>query len=1030
MDHTKLFEDRLKKLNQEQRRAVEETEGPVMVLAGPGTGKTEIIGMRAANIVKKSHIDPKNILIMTFTESGVKAIKTRLAEIMGPAGYGVNVSTFHGFCNQIISEFPEKFIFARSLKRITDLEAIDAIRSIIDDMKPEHLSTFGDPYYYLKGIRSALSNLKRENVSPDQFESIVNKEIGICEMEKKVNKKTGKPTGAWSDAYARLLKNKDLVSIYRAYSEQCKKSGWYDFDDMVMFVIDKLENDDTLLAVYQERYLYVLVDEYQDTNSAQNRIIELLASFEGETRPNVFVVGDDDQSIYRFQGASLENILFFNKKFVVNEPIVLKHNYRSLQHILDASADLIENNTHRASKHMKDVVKSLVSKKGQGSLIRVIECPHEHTEKHFVATEIKQLIEKGVHPSDIAVLARKNSGADEYAEFLSRMGIPVVVAGTINVLTHPVMRLLIDYLTIIASPYDDQTLAQVMMSSATKINPVDVYKISMLRNNVIRSDHKDLHIWSVMTKRESLERAEVEGVDEIELFVKNITKYKERAASTSFARFFEEFLRESGFMNWVEGLGDERIEALRALSTLYSEVKSLNKADHSLSLEKFLKIVSLYREHDIALDEEGFSIDRDGVYVSTAHKSKGLEFEHVFIVEAVDGAWGNTRDQNKIHLPASVLKNQNVLELDKNEDERRLFFVAMTRAKEQVHITYSHEYGSGDQRSEKTPTQFLLEIRPDRIEKINIGDTTSDLKEFFDVRTNYLNTNSAMTEKEYIDTILSEYKMSVTHLNAYIRCPRQFKYGTILRLPAMKDKHMALGTAYHKALENFFLEYKKDGVLPSKDMLLKLYEEALSREILTPKEFDSCKEEGIVGLSGYYDYYKDVFSIPEFLEYDFGPRDIRVDGIQITGKIDKIEKIKGDVGHIRVVDYKTGDIKSDNEIAGTTKNSDGSFKRQIVFYKLLCENDSFLKGNYTMTEGVLDFVQGKNEKYKQAIVPFDENDVSELKKTIKDVYAKIKNQEFPMTDSTKTCERCPYYNLCYGVKESKHNKDFSLDNGE
>ena len=335
----KVFQNEYVKLNPQQKKAVDTTEGPVMVIAGPGTGKTQILAMRIANILKSTQVNPSNILALTFTNSGVYQMKKRLLEIIGIESYKIHIHTFHSFSNEIIKSYPEIFANINEINQLTDLEQAQIVRKIIDSSNLKILKPLKAPYLYAKSIIKSIGELKQEGISPNNFDQVISKEVKSLKNnsdhvhEKGVSK--GKVKVKYIEEKHRLNKNCELAKIYTKYQKELETSSKYDYADMILFVLNAFKDNGELLSIYQEKFQYILVDEFQDTNSAQNEIIKVLLSF--HNRPNIFVVGDDEQSIFRFQGASLENILFFSNTYPDTEIIILKNNYRIVQKILDLS---------------------------------------------------------------------------------------------------------------------------------------------------------------------------------------------------------------------------------------------------------------------------------------------------------------------------------------------------------------------------------------------------------------------------------------------------------------------------------------------------------------------------------------------------------------------------------------------------------------------------------------------------------------------------------------------------------------------
>lgn len=346
MDRTEKYEAAYAGLNPEQRSAVDTVYGPVMVVAGPGTGKTQIIALRAANIVLSTGARPENILLTTFTEAGVASMRARLVSVLGADGYRVAVHTFHAFCTRVMEEYPEYFTSMRLDRSVDDLERYEMIESVLDSMSAEHLRPVGDPYRYVRSIVSKIDTLKQENVTPAGLRVATERQAERYAHELAEIKPTLKKyetTKASQEKH--LAKLAELAGAYERYQAMLRERGCYDYADMIRFVADALDASDALTAALRERYQYLMVDEYQDTNSLQNHVMHRLAGYGDE--PNLLVVGDDDQSIYRFQGANIENMLEFASRYPEAKTVVLSRNYRSAQAVLDLASGVIAHNTER-----------------------------------------------------------------------------------------------------------------------------------------------------------------------------------------------------------------------------------------------------------------------------------------------------------------------------------------------------------------------------------------------------------------------------------------------------------------------------------------------------------------------------------------------------------------------------------------------------------------------------------------------------------------------------------------------------------
>ena len=419
------FEERYQSLNKQQKMAVDAIEGPVMVIAGPGTGKTSILTLRIANILKKTDTEPDNILALTFTESGAYSMRKKLADIIGSSAYKVNIYTFHGFCNDIIKNYPEEFPRIIGANNITDIDQIKILEEIIDSTKLEILKPYGDVYHYVRSIISEINNIKQENIAPSDLAKRIQKQKKDFDMIPDLYHEKGQYKGRMKGVYEKLKdtieKNEEFQKVYEKYEKALEAKRLYDYQDMILEVIKALESNKELLLQLQEKYQYVLADEHQDANNSQNKILELISGF--HENPNIFIVGDEKQAIFRFQGASLENFLYFKKMYPSAELIQLEENYRSSQAILDASHSLIEKN--KGGKEYRVKLKANSSHKNIP--LNLYEFEKTKNELHFIAENIKQKIESGINPDEIAVLYRENRDAPAIARTLLKLGVPFTI---------------------------------------------------------------------------------------------------------------------------------------------------------------------------------------------------------------------------------------------------------------------------------------------------------------------------------------------------------------------------------------------------------------------------------------------------------------------------------------------------------------------------------------------------------------------------------------------------------------------------
>ncbi|HEX8923810.1 MAG TPA: ATP-dependent helicase, partial [Patescibacteria group bacterium] len=767
------FDTEYGRLNQEQKQAVDTIEGPVMVIAGAGTGKTQTIALRIANILLKTQTPPGAILCLTFTENAAINMRQRLISIIGQQAYRIKIHTFHSFCNEVILSNPQNFIFASEVEPLDELGRIEIIQNLIENLpNGAVLKPWGDHFYYQREIISRIQHLKRENVSPEKMLELVNQEQFFINQAASVfadirSMRAGKDLEAkvlqaveniaaipglslpfisllhlnadlyhqgqfaegkakspavnfknyllhFYDSQAKAIpKQTELQQIYLGYQQELKKRGVYDFDDMILFVLNAFKNDRELLLQYQEKFQYILVDEYQDTNSAQNQILDLLGSY--FDIPNLFVVGDDDQSIFRFQGAAIENIFDFYQKYQANiKVVVLKNNYRSHQLILDTSQSVISNNRNRIANYIKNIDKSLVSVQSvDPDPVNVYAAPNSISENYFIVQKIKSLLDSGVSPQQIAVLYRNNSDITDLTEMMDISKLSYQLETGSDVLDNVHIRQLVNLLAYIKDPVDDALLFKVLSYPFLKINSLDLFKI-------VRYSHRHgLPLSDLIASAEDLANIspalQKNTLTRLRNFKIRLAKAKKWLEIYSLDKFFNKVIRRFGFLSYLLSLSN--VEEVGCLKEFYSELKRLS-IEENFNLTQFLHRLSLLIQNKLPLPVSPVNGDySDSIRLMTVHKAKGLEFEHVFLIKVLDKKWGNNINTTSLPLPMGILKTEvSVMTVqDENEEERRLFYVALTRAKKQIYISYPVRTDAG---RELMPSMFLAEIDPKLIQPV------------------------------------------------------------------------------------------------------------------------------------------------------------------------------------------------------------------------------------------------------------------------------------------------------------------------
>lgn len=1014
------FKEAFHQLNSEQKAAVEQIEGPVLVMAGPGTGKTQIIAVRIAQILKETQLNPYNILCLTFTESGVVAMRERLLGLIGDAAYSIRIHTFHSFCNSVIQEFPEKFAFTRALEPLTELDRILLFRELIEKLAPDNpLKPFGFPYLYLREIVRSIQDLKREDVSEILFGTILNtiedflrnnsealenflstharqlkdedleamktllKEGPLAYMLPQLEKLSKTEFKAnlkktYQDLKTNLPKQRALEGLYGSYQKSLHHHGYYDYEDMILFVVRAFKEDKALLAHYQEQFQYFLVDEFQDTNHAQNELVTLLASF--FENPNLFVVGDDKQSIYRFQGASLENLLNFGDRYAPHLKLIeLRENYRSQQGVLDAAHTLIPGG--EAPLRSQDPA--------PGQPLNLVELATPQEELIFIAKRIQELLTQGTAPSEIAILFRNRWHAEGLSDLLSRLKIPNHLEAGENLLNDRHIRQILQLIRYLLQP-SDQDLFFILHYDFLGFDPMAIHQLTS------EAAQKKVSLFNLILT-----------TPPFDVFAKQCLEWRKQLPNLKLIEWLERIFQQSGFFRFLLN-SPEPVQDLNRLYSLFEEVKQWNRVQPNLTIQQVLERLALMQEHQLEINEQPIPTEREAVKLMTAHKSKGLEFDEVFILRCVDGAWGNPVARGKLKWPPGLLFHEEALSRNVNEEERRLFYVALTRARKNVTLSYSR---TNERNQPQSPSQFLHELGEAHLKKWDptpyFQDSVDRLATFFQpVEPEFLQD----MEKDFIRALIARHCFSVTHLNNYLECPRRFYFENLLRVPRLKPLPAAYGTAVHCALRDFFVEFKMSPTLPALEFLTSHFEDHLNRELLSPHDFHIALHQGKKVLTDYYETQRESFSRHVLPEYSFSGHHIEWEGIRLTGQIDKIEFLDDSKKKIKVVDYKTGkpDDKAVHLVPG------GDYHRQIVFYKFLC--DLSPRFPYEMEYGEIEFLERSRRtgNYEKKKIYIAEADTEDLKETLRRVYREITSLHF-LENLDLHCGECEF---CQFMKKS------------
>lgn len=760
------FKKQYSRLNREQKLAVDTIEGPVMVIAGPGTGKTTILTLRIAQILRKTDTPPSGILAITYTDSGVKAMKQKLREIIGSRADSVYIHTFHSFAVSVIRDYPDHFPHLSNVEPSTDIEIRSFISEIIQSRKFGDLRPFGRPDLYVEPILKAISESKKEAWTPEMIKVRALEEIEKIKKDKKEYSNLGRTKGQLkAQAQKRIQKNERTIifsDVYKKYEEIKKKKRKIDFDDMIFELEMALRKDELLLRLLQEQYLYLLVDEHQDTNDSQNMLVLMIADF--FDTPNVFIVGDEKQAIYRFQGASIENFLKFKREWKNVKLIQLDKSYRSHQKILDAAYHLIEHNYD--DKEFEDLRIALRSDgKKKGKPVIVVKGENIRDTESYLILRLQEILAKEPK-ADVAIIVRTNASVGRLKRLCESYGVRSVSVRNIGIFSHSAGRLFFDLLGAVFNPLDVESLGKTIVSGLWGLSFNE--QVQILKE--IRSG-RDISKWSLLNKLISLRDSLLSGDP---------------------MGFLFEAVRESGYIDKIS-LEPERVEVWRGILEFAETIlRSRNNSEDAVSLvEELLS----YREMSEQRQVKVASGDIDAkVKIMTAHGSKGSEFDYCFLPYATESFWMKKSKASFFSLPFEETSPEEDI-----KDSRRLFYVALTRAKKHLEILTHSEMEGGEK---DIALRFIGELGVKNVSTVNLTNTKKKITPKSEIKVKIEKLKRGLLEAAK-RTVL-EKGLSVTALNHFLECPNMFLYKSVLKIPDSPSAAGEKGTAMHLALAHLF----------------------------------------------------------------------------------------------------------------------------------------------------------------------------------------------------------------------------------
>ena len=1047
------YEREYEKLNVEQKRAVDAIDGPVLVIAGPGTGKTQLLSMRVANILRTTDTDAQNILCLTFTNKAAKNMKDRLITLIGSEARFVHVKTFHSFAAEIMNSYPEYFWNGATLTNVPETAQIEIIESILKKLPHDNplalkfagsfttsnsvLKSIGlakeagltpqklealiaANLSYIKLIEQELVNILSETISNKRLLQLKSKINGLpnqkidsqisplvslktkivaslvqaISLDENTNKATN--TSKWKNQWVQNVAGErgmhkeikrnnwwlELAKVYSAYRDNLHLRGFYDYSDMLIEVISQLEQNPELLADVQENFLYLLIDEFQDSNAAQLRLAHLVANSQSANgMPNIMAVGDDGQSIFAFNGAELKNMYFFERTYKGVKEIVLTSNYRSNQAVIDASEAIIKNAKDRLSNQKKSLNKKLISEKEKrkGEIIHYIYPTKEHQ-----TTEVVELIANKWQSNNlrskkdtIAVLARNHDTLIRLSAELLQKGVPINYEKQSNIFDSEVVQQIILFSKIIVGITQgnrenvNSSLVSTLQHPMWGIDPIPLWQLAIKKPHDWLSEMASSN--QILFKQIAKYFFDVASIAErspLSLIMEYIIGLRPIADFPSpIKKHFAQ--KEAVSHNYLTGLS-----AIQLVRQLVKEF-TISVRPRLKDFVSFIEINELNKK--MITDESPFVTDNDAVNLYTVHKAKGLEFDTVFIVDAIDDNWKPKPSRFK---PPANLPLQPPLETD--DDYARLLYVATSRAKHSIIVT-SYELNSSN--SEVSPTPLLHGA----MEQCKILNFSKD--ENIQALENAIKWPRLSIDKEkaLLAPRLTTFSINVSNLINFLDVsrggPSLFLRRNLLQLPEAKSTIFANGTAMHRSLElaQKLINSEKFEISP----VIEEFKNRLKEEGLPDYEEKQLIDRGVTALTNFFSIYQ----LPKGSKPEQRLKEVVLTNATIDGKLDRIDILNKD--SLNIVDYKTGTPLSSFQTTNKSLTVKAwRQKTQLIFYSLLAQNHPRFS-KYKKITGEMVYVNAESTKTLTRKYSPTRQETERLALLIERVWQKIMNLDLP-----------------------------------
>jgi len=983
----------LNDLNKEQKEAVEHRDGPLLIVAGAGTGKTTVIASRFAWLIQQGLAKPEEILAITFTDAASVEMQDRINNLL-PYGYvDLWINTFHSTCEKILRTHGLDIGLSTNFRLLNTTQSWQLIRQNLNKFDLDYYQPLGNPTKFIHSLIKHFSRAKDEGI------------YAVDYLEYAKNCKLNTDSEVCDDQEASRIN--EVAQAYTVYQKIMLENNVLDFGDLINYTIKLFQTRPNILRDYLAKFKYILVDEFQDTNWVQYELIKLLA---GE-RGNVTVVGDDDQSVYKFRGASLSNIFQFKKDFPNSKEVFLIKNYRSKQNILDLAYKFIQqNNPYRLEYQLDNMSKRLMAENSGDGIIEYFNVNSSDDETALVIKKIVELKtqQKDLTWSDFAILVRANDYANQFINGLEIANIPYQFLASRGLYNKPLILDLIAYLRLLDNYHESSAMWRVLNWKVFGINDQDLVKISHFANQ------KTISLYEASQKIQTISGISTATIDKVSGILDLIIKHTNYAKDKKPSELLLVVLVETGYLKYLDSLVDNLQHANYSyLQQFRKHVQQLEELEgDGFGLKKFIDMMNLEMEAgEYGALEQDVEAGPDMVKIMTIHGAKGLEFKYVFLVNLADLRFPTIERKDPILLPSALIKE--ILPDDVNwhlSEERRLFYVGITRAKNGIFFTTAKDYGGIRL---KKPSRFLYELNFEKEQALAPRSTLNKSavkmnKELF--AQNNIAIKRQVAEQivgTNLPTYLPKY-FSYTQLKSFKTCPYQYRYAHILKIPVFGKATFSFGKTMHLTLQKFFQIIKdmqennnrqttlfaeivdntqENFRQPTMDSLLKIYNETWIEDWYDSKQQqEEYKEKGRKSLTSFYELHKDNWPKIKHLEIGFT---VKIGDYSIKGQIDRVDS-KDD--GVEIIDYKTG-------IVPTKPDRDQLFIYQLATEAVLKEKPVLLTYYYLNENQQISFLATSEE-------------LSKFQEEIVITIEEIKKSDFKATPSQKKCRSCDFKDIC------------------